>query len=441
MMTKKWGWLVFGILLLGLVMPILAQAEPSIRAERDVYPPMAQVKIFGTGFEPNTIFRIYFYKPDETTDEYKLKTDGNGEFTYLYSKTDVLGWYGVAVTTEQGDGLAKCEFTVKEDAPIPTRLTCIEEKSGPWWGIKPGETVVYVVRLEYQRFWDDGKWCPLENEEIQFQLDDVWTDSRETDRDGIAGTEYDTSSLKPGIHTAMADYKGSEKYAPCSIDHTLTVGNTPPTLTCPGDQKVDEGTPLSGLSGTFVDPDDDKWEGGIDWGDGNWDEIKIDPDKKLFFLPDHTYVDNGVYKARVIIKDGYDGGECTFTVTVNNVPPKLTCPGDQKVDEGTALSGLSGSFTDPGDDKWEGRVDWGEGAGFVDEIKIDPIEKTFTLPNHTYADNGEYTATVRIKDGEGGGDCTFTVTVNNVDPTITAVTNDGPVDEASPVTVTVPPVM
>ena len=55
---------------------------------------------------------------------------------------------------------------------------------------------------------------------------------------------------------------------------------------------------------------------------------------------------------------------------------------------------------------------------------------------HDYADNGSYTVTVSITDPEGlTSTDTVTVTVNNVAP-FAMVSNNGPVDEGSPVTVT-----
>jgi PKD repeat protein len=86
------------------------------------------------------------------------------------------------------------------------------------------------------------------------------------------------------------------------------------------------------------------------------------------------------------------------------------------VEEGTALTGLSGSFTDPGADTWTGAVNWGDGSA-AEAITINQGTKTFTLPDHTYADNGGYTATVTVNDGDDDGACVFGVTVNDLGPT------------------------
>ncbi|MCJ7736592.1 MAG: PKD domain-containing protein, partial [Anaerolineae bacterium] len=93
---------------------------------------------------------------------------------------------------------------------------------------------------------------------------------------------------------------------------------------------------------------------------------------------------------------------------------------DATIDEGGTFES-TGSFADPGADTWSATVDYGDGSG------IQPLDlaadKTFAL-SHTYADNGNYTVTVWVKDdddGEGSG--TAQVTVNNVAPTVDAGPN------------------
>ncbi|MCD6136882.1 hypothetical protein J7J63_09280, partial [Candidatus Bipolaricaulota bacterium] len=96
MMTKKWSWLVFVILLLGLVVPILAQAEPAISTDQSVYPPGATVTVYGQGFKPGSVVDIGVFKPGDVEDKEQVETTEKGTFTYYYKNTDKLGEYGVA---------------------------------------------------------------------------------------------------------------------------------------------------------------------------------------------------------------------------------------------------------------------------------------------------------------------------------------------------------
>jgi len=148
-----------------------------------------------------------------------------------------------------------------------------------------------------------------------------------------------------------------------------------------------------------------------------------------------SFDDNGTYpvKARIIDKDG-GYGEYTTNVVVNNVPPSVTAPADQSSDEGSSHSFSLGSFTDPGaDSPWTVSVDWGDGHTTTGT-------RTTTgglgTSDHTYDDNGDYTATVTVTDNDGAPDHkTFKVSVANIAPTAT-LSNNGPVNEGSPATVT-----
>src|SRR5262249_61601948 len=100
----------------------------------------------------------------------------------------------------------------------------------------------------------------------------------------------------------------------------------------------------------------------------------------------------------------------TIIITVNNVAPTVTAPGDAELPEGDALTG-SGSFTDPGADTWMATVDYGDGFG-PQPLALNP-DKSFDL-DHAYADNGTYTVTVVVTDKDGdSGTASFTLTVTN----------------------------
>ena len=149
----------------------------------------------------------------------------------------------------------------------------------------------------------------------------------------------------------------------------------------------------------------------------------------------------------VTVKDD-DGNEVRFAVT--DVDPALDAGQDQTVDEGTFITLDPATFTDPGFDNAAGgtsedfsaTIDWGDGhTEPAADITLDEtpgsegVLTTGTIDaTHAYADNGVYTVTVTIKDDHGNVvSDTFTVTVNNVDPTLDAG-QDQTVDEGTFIT-------
>jgi hypothetical protein len=106
---------------------------------------------------------------------------------------------------------------------------------------------------------------------------------------------------------------------------------------------------------------------------------------------------------------------------VANVAPTLTAPPNQTSDEGESKAFQLGSFADPGPDgPWQVAVHWGDGSD-PDSFEANAPGSLGTLA-HTYADDGEYTVTVRVTE-EGGdaqpyGEATFTATVANLPPRV-----------------------
>ena len=217
---------------------------------------------------------------------------------------------------------------------------------------------------------------------------------------------------------------------------TITVRNVAPTLTVVGDQSIGAGVTLSITDiGTFTDPGyTDTFEYTIDWGDGTTADTGV-PDVDASGGPgtpaagsfdgSHVYAADGVYSVTVTITDDDGGADTkTFNVTVGDAAPALTVVNDQVTIEGTELS-LSplGTFTASAvsNPYYTYEIDWGDGT-VVDTgaATMDSATSGWFDGAHTYADDGSYTVTATIHDGQGGSDTeTFQVTVNNVAPTIT----------------------
>jgi PKD repeat protein len=251
---------------------------------------------------------------------------------------------------------------------------------------------------------------------------------------------------------------------------TVTVNNVPPVLVVAADQTVDEGEELD-LSGDgapplglFIDPGKgDIHTATINWGDGSpiEDGSVLVVNGSGVIGGKHTYADDGVYTVTVTVSDG-DGGSDTqsFLVAVDNEVPTVTNVDDLNVDEGSPVSliDLNVLLADPGFDNphnpLEGgelqelfavhSINWGDGTptdadpSMMNRVSGSPgILTTAQVVHapHTYADDGEYTVTVRVADddmgaffnpvlfetGEAGEDyidVTFTIHVNNVAPTL-----------------------
>ncbi len=201
----------------------------------------------------------------------------------------------------------------------------------------------------------------------------------------------------------------------CTFTNTLI--NDPPEVTA--DSRlvtVDEGQPDSN-SGRYSDPDGDTVTlsasvGSITGENGTWNwtfDSSDGPDESQTVIV--TAVDS--YGAE---------GHVSFGLVVDNVAPSFEAGLDETllpVQEGV-FSRPNIPFTDPGADEWTGRVNWGDSVN-DEELDIVQVNKSFDLL-HPYADEGEYTVSVTVKDDDDGAHTdTFIVTVKlNTPPTAEA---------------------
>ena len=268
-----------------------------------------------------------------------------------------------------------------------------------------------------------------------------------------------------------------------SASFTITVNNANPVVTTPhGNQNISEGGTVSFSDlATFTDPGFDNpsnpnaavppnisdplhesFTYDIDWGDGR-DAVTGASIADLNGAPgtpssgtiagSHTYADDGSYTVTITIHDDNGGvGVATFKVLVTNVEPTLTGTSNLVVNEGQTftLNGLGVGVTDPGFDNPLNTldpsnggetaetlsamsIDWGDGTGaqalnlaeFQAVPFAGPTTGTFPAASHTYADNGTYTVTVTVKDDDMASfvERTFTITVQNVAPTLSNLTS------------------
>jgi hypothetical protein len=219
----------------------------------------------------------------------------------------------------------------------------------------------------------------------------------------------------------------------------LTIHNSRPTVTSAGGPySINEGDSLT-LTGAATDPCSDDtfayvWDidgkplGDPDFDDGTHGFTKTVPwDVLVLFGLGDGGVPPTAYTVRLTVMDDdglIDQAEQLLEIR-NTAPVLLTCPDPFTVYHDELVTGLTGTFVDPGTDVWSGTIDWNGDGTADDTITIDPAAQAYTLPDHvySYAPEGatDYFAEVVITDDDGeSGACTFTVTVIHdvVGPTV-----------------------
>lgn len=162
----------------------------------------------------------------------------------------------------------------------------------------------------------------------------------------------------------------------------------------------------------------------VDYGDGSGVQ-PLTLSKGTKFTLDHVYNTAGKFTVTVSASNTLgDTASATATVTVgggtNPVPLTVSQLNNASLNEGQTYT-ATGSFTDPNATAttWNATVDYGDGSGTQ---PLSQTNKNFSL-SHMYKDNGTYTVTVNVSDNlSQTGSGTALVTVNNVNPTIGAIT-------------------
>jgi PKD repeat protein len=197
-------------------------------------------------------------------------------------------------------------------------------------------------------------------------------------------------------------------------DIDINVLNQDPVAEAGGPYQTTENVPLT-LTGTGNDVPADTLSYSWDFGDGNTsNEIN----------PTHTYANDGEYTVTLTVTDE-DGGVGIDTTTVDvGSPPVADAGGPYTGVEGGAITFNGSGSSDPDNDPLVYSWDFGDG-----NTSNEPN------PTHSYADDGNYTVTLEVRDDRGGLDTdSVPVTVANASPTAVAVADPNPVPEGAEVT-------
>ncbi len=209
----------------------------------------------------------------------------------------------------------------------------------------------------------------------------------------------------------------------------IVVRNVAPQIeTVTTDSPISEGGMLT-VELRVVEPGLDPLTFDFDWdGDGLFEDPGV-----LQLRTTHIYPDDGVFSARVRVRDD-DGGEhiLVFPVVVQNEAPDYLAMA-------AGLPGLEGREVaiqiiadDPGDDPITYGYDVdGDGVYELEGLEMDAIVVT-------YPDNGNYTLRIRLTDDQLAETLREEpVPIHNADPTIVRITNNSPVFEGSPANIVV----
>ena len=250
-----------------------------------------------------------------------------------------------------------------------------------------------------------------------------WTGSSSTtitiswDTDEVNNSEYNSVILYDSDDNQVADMMVNSSYSksvsPFGIIsfyiECIKTENTPPEITCPGDQSVDEGSLLE-FDVTATDNETipslsaEVLPSGAEFTDNG------DGSGTFEWTPD--YDQSGNYDVTFNASDGELWDTCTVDITVNHVDraPEITCPGAQSVNENEYLE-FDVTATDPdGEIPSLSAENLPSGAEFTDNG-----DGTGTFKwTPTYDQSGNYDVTFTASSGGLEDTCVVDITVNNV---------------------------
>jgi choice-of-anchor C domain-containing protein len=209
---------------------------------------------------------------------------------------------------------------------------------------------------------------------------------------------------------------------------TVVVNNVAPSALVLNSPVINENG-IATLAGSFDDPGTlDVHTVVISWGPGEGITTVTLPVGDRTFSASHQYLDDNptgtpwdTYAIGVTVTDD-DTGSVTgsTTVVVNNVAPVVDAGADLAGSEGVPVA-LTSSFTDVGTlDTHTATIGWGDTTSSVGVVGESGGSGSVS-GSHVYADNGQYTVTVCVKDDDLATTCdTLIVDIGNVAPTVEA---------------------
>jgi len=221
-----------------------------------------------------------------------------------------------------------------------------------------------------------------------------------------SGGSFSTSGLSVGLHTITASVTDSGGLpGSATIDITVSAGNSPPTVTNPGDQTNAEGDSVT-LDIAASDPDGDTLTFSASGLPSN---LSIDTSTGQI-AGTLTFDSAGVHSVTVTADDGNGGTDSiTLSWTINDInrAPVVTNPGSQTSDEGEKVT-LNITANDP-----DGDALTFSASRLPRGLSINAGTGRIT-GTPTFDSAGVYNVTVTVSDGTASNSASFRWTVSDV---------------------------
>lgn len=230
--------------------------------------------------------------------------------------------------------------------------------------------------------------------------------------DGAAGSGLTPSHVYADNGSYTVTLRVSDGTLTSTATTTAEISNVAPAVSDLGSSSQSAGETYS-ASGSFVDPGADSWTATVDYGDGSGVQ-SLALSGKSFSLS-HVYAGAGTFTVTVTVTDD-DAGVGTahgqVDVTSSNRPPVAIAGAAALGHEGSPVAFDGRASFDPDGDALTFSWTFGDGAA---GSGVGPT------PSHVYADDGTYTVTLTVSDGEFTAQATTTAQIANVAPVVSAV--------------------
>ena len=229
--------------------------------------------------------------------------------------------------------------------------------------------------------------------------------------DGSSGTGPSPSHVYADNGTYAVTLTVSDGSLTASDATTASIANVAPRVSAFAGATIADGETYS-ATGSFSDPGADTWTATVNYGDGSGVQALFLSGNSFSLSHRYSGVGPGPFTVTVSVTDddgGVGTGSASVAVQVNRAP----IPNAGAVVSGTEGSAVHFNGTgssDPDGDALTYAWTFGDGSS-----------GSGPTPSHVYADNGSYSVTLVVSDGQLTSSAATTANIANVAPVVSAV--------------------